>query len=103
MDNINQVLITIAAVAGSAGIWKFAEARLKVRAEQKKLETTNNDGLQYRDDLKARVKKLEDQLDEKEKAEDDLRKQILELTKELATLRERVMHLEKENDRLKAR
>ncbi len=103
MDNLTQIIITIDTVAGSAGIWKFAESRLKIRAEQKKLETANSDGVQYRDDLKARVKKLEDQLDEKEKVEDNLRAEILKLTTELATLRERVLNLEKENERLKTR
>ena len=48
-------------------------------------------------------KKLEDQLDEKEKVEDNLRAEILKLTTELATLRERVLNLEKENERLKTR
>ena len=103
MDNLTQIAITIATVAGSAGIWKFFESRLKIRAEQKKLETTNSDGVQYRDDLKGRVKKLEDQLDAKDKIEDNLRIEILNLTTELATLRERVLNLEKENDRLKTR
>ena len=59
--------------------------------------------MQYRDDLKGRVKKLEDQLDAKDKIEDNLRAEILNLTTELATLRERVLNLEKENDRLKTR
>ena len=67
MDNLTQIIITIATVAGSAGIWKFAESRLKIRAEQKKLETANSDGVQYRDDLKNSVTKLENQLEEKEK------------------------------------
>ena len=52
MDNITQIIITIVTVAGSAGIWKFLEARLKSRNENKKIELQNNDGIQYRDDLK---------------------------------------------------
>ena len=46
MDNITQIIITIATVAGSAGIWKFFEARLKVRSEEKKSKLENNDGVQ---------------------------------------------------------
>ena len=36
MDNITEIVTVIVGVLGTAGIWKFAEARLKVKAEQKK-------------------------------------------------------------------
>ena len=52
MDNITQIIITVVTVAGSAGIWKFLEARLKANSENKKLEIENSDGVQYRDDFK---------------------------------------------------
>ena len=59
MDNVTQIIITIVTVAGSASIWKFLEARLKSRIEEKKNNYENNDGVQYRDDLKNRVRNLE--------------------------------------------
>ena len=103
MDNITQIIITLATVAGSAGIWKFFEARLKVRAEEKRESRENNDGVQYRDDLKNRVVNLEQLLAASAEEKDELRKQVLELTQEVSALRVKVEFLEKENERLKDR
>jgi len=94
MDNITQIIITLATVLGSAGIWKFFEARLKVKAEEKKTELQNNDGVQYRDDLKSRVVRLEELLEESND-------KVLALTAEVNQLRTEVRFLTKENDRLK--
>ena len=94
MDNITQIIITLATVLGSAGIWKFFEARLKVKAEEKKTELQNNDGVQYRDDLKSRVMRLEELLEESNN-------KVLALTAEVHQLRTEVHFLTKENDRLK--
>ena len=101
MDNITQIIITVATVAGSAGIWKFFEARLKVKSEERKSELQNNDGVQYRDDLKDRVRNLESLLAQSSDEKDDLRDQVLALTQEVSALRVKVEYLEKENDRLK--
>ena len=101
MDNITQIIITVATVAGSAGIWKFFEARLKVKSEERKSELQNNDGVQYRDDLKNRVINLESLLAQSSDEKDELRDQVLALTKEVSALRVKVEYLEKENDRLK--
>lgn len=94
MDNITQIIITLATVLGSAGIWKFFEARLKVKADEKKTELENNDGIQYRDDLKARVMRLEDLLVESNE-------KVLALTAEVHALRTEVLFLTKENERLR--
>jgi len=101
MDNITQIIITLVTVAGSAGIWKFLEARLKTKAENKKIDLQNNDGVQYRDDLKHRVRNLEALLSESSSDKDELRNQVLELTAEVNALRVKVEFLEKENERLK--
>jgi phage shock protein A len=101
MDNITQIIITVATVAGSAGIWKFFEARLKVKAEEKKSQLENNDGVQYRDDLKDRVRNMEALLARSADEKDELRNQVLLLTQEVSALRVKVEFLEKENDRLK--
>ena len=101
MDNITQIIITIATVAGSAGIWKFFEARLKLKSEEKKSKLENNDGVQYRDDLKNRVRNLEALLATSSDEKDELRNQVLALTQEVSALRVKVEFLEKENERLK--
>jgi predicted nuclease with TOPRIM domain len=101
MDNYVQIIITIVGVLGSASIWKYLEARLKVKSEEKKSEAENNDGVQYRDDLKNRVRNLEAMLANSSDEKDELRKQVLMLTEEVSALRIKVEFLEKENDRLK--
>ncbi len=101
MDNLTQIIITIATVAGSAGIWKFFEARLKVKAEQRRNDIQNNDGVQYRDDLKDRVRNMESLLAKSADEKDELRDKVLELTGEVQALRVKVEFLEKENERLK--
>jgi hypothetical protein len=102
MDNITQIIVTILTVAGSAGIWKFLEARLKAKSDDKKTSYQNNDGIQYRDDLKNRVSILESLLTKSSDEKDTLRDQVLALVAEVNTLRVKVEFLEKENDRLKA-
>jgi predicted nuclease with TOPRIM domain len=101
MDNITQIIITVATVAGSAGIWKFFEARLRVKSEEKKSQIENSDGVQYRDDLKNRVRNMEALLASSAEEKDELRNQVLALTAEVNALRVKVEFLEKENDRLK--
>ena len=101
MDNITQIIITVVTVAGSAGIWKFLEARLKANSENKKLEIENSDGVQYRDDLKNRVRNLEAMLASSSDEKDKLRDQVLQLVAEVNSLRVEVDYLKKENERLK--
>jgi predicted nuclease with TOPRIM domain len=57
--------------------------------------------VQYRDDLKNRVRNLEAMLANSSDEKEDLRKQVLILTEEVSALRIKVEFLEKENDRLK--
>ncbi len=101
MDNITQIIITVVTVAGSAGIWKFLETRIKARQEGKKLDYENSDGVQYRDDLKNRVRNLESLLAQSSIEKDELRTQVLKLTEEVSALRIKVEFLAKENERLK--
>jgi len=101
MDSVTEIVTIVGGVLGTAGLWKFAEARMKIKAEQKKDETVNSDGIQYRDDLKRRVTKLEELLDESSKEKDELRSLVLKLTEEVSALRTKVEFLEKENERLK--
>ena len=101
MDPYIQIIITVIGVLGSASIWKYFEARLKTNVYNKKLEYQNNDGVQYRDDLKDRVRNLETLLAKSADEKDDLRKCVLELTGEVNTLRVKVEFLEDENKRLR--
>jgi hypothetical protein len=94
MNSTEQILITIGTIAGSAGIWKFFEARLKLKAEQRKDELQNNDGVQYRDDLKNRVEKMSVALEEASA-------KILELTQKVAELETENRYLHREIDILK--
>ena len=103
MDSYVQIIITIVGVLGSASIWKYMEARLKAKADNKKVNYQNNDGVQYRDDLKNRVRNLESLLASSSNEKDELRDQVLQLTQEVSALRVKVEYLEKENDRLKDR
>lgn len=101
MEQYVQIIVTIVGVLGSASIWKYLEARLKAKTNLKKTEIENSDGVQYRDDLKNRVRNLESMLANSSDEKDALRQQVLDLVAEVNTLRVKVEFLEKENERLK--
>jgi predicted nuclease with TOPRIM domain len=101
MNDWVQILITAVGVLGSASVWKYMEARLKTKAEEKKTELQNDDGVQYRDDLKDRVRNMEALLARSADEKDELREQVLALTAEVHALRVKVDFLSKENERLK--
>ena len=101
MDSWIQVLVTFIGVLGSASVWKYLEARLKSQSEAKKLDLKNDEGVQYRDDLKNRVRNLESLLATSSEEKELMRQQILDLTAEVHELRVKVEFLTKENERLK--
>lgn len=94
MEQYANIIITLAGVLGSASIWKYMEARLKAKAAEKRTDLNNNDTVQFRDDLKARVARLEQLLEESNT-------KVIELTAEVHQLRTEVKFLTKENERLK--
>ena len=96
MDSLEQFFLLLTAVAGSTAIWKFFETRLKTKAEQKKIMYENSDSSQYRADLKDRVEKLQQDLEE-------ATEKILELTKKVAELETENKYLKKEIDILKSK
>ena len=96
MNSTEQILIIIGTIAGSTGLWKFFEARLKVKAEQRRSDIQNNDGAQYRDDLKNRVEKMSLALEE-------ANAKILELTQKVDELETENKYLHREIDILKRR
>jgi predicted nuclease with TOPRIM domain len=99
--DFTEILITVITVAGSTGIWQFVSTRYKEKRAQEKFETLNSDGVQYRDDLKHRVRNLEALLSQSSEEKDQMRQQVLALTAEVHALRVKVEFLEKENERLK--
>ncbi len=94
MTDTTQIIITLVGMLGSASIWKYMEARLKAKNEQNKESRQESDTVQFRDDLKSRVARLEELLEESNN-------KVLELTAEVNKLRTEVHFLTKENDRLK--
>jgi len=101
VEAIQQIMITLAAVAGSTALWNFLSERIKAKTEARKDDLKNDDGMQYRDDLKARVRNLETLLAQSSDEKDELRDTVLELTAQVSELRVKVDFLEKENERLK--
>jgi hypothetical protein len=99
--DLTEILITVITVAGSTGIWQFISTRYKAKMEEQKFDKVNSDGMQYRDDLKARVRNMESLLAQSSEEKDQMRQQVLALTAEVHALRVKVEFLEKENERLK--
>jgi len=93
-QGVVQVLITVLTVVGSAGIWKYLEARLKAKSDIKDQDLMQNDTVQFRDDLKQRVLRLETLLEESNAS-------VIQLTAKVGRLETEVHYLTKENDRLK--
>tara|TARA_B110000285_G_scaffold161628_1_gene180524 strand:- start:485 stop:796 length:312 start_codon:yes stop_codon:yes gene_type:complete len=100
MDNFLQITLAVIGVLGSASVWRYFEAKLKSNIEEKKFELQNNEGVQYRNDLKTRVTNLEELLESSSKEKDTLRQQVLDLVAEVNALRVEVDYLKKENQSL---
>ena len=94
MENSTQIIIAVVTLLGSASIWRYAEARLKVRAEQKKDEQSASDTVLYRDDLRNRVEEMDEALKQ-------ANKEILEPTQKVAKLETENSFLRREIDILK--
>ena len=94
MDSATITAIVTCLITGllSAGGWKFYESVLKTRAAQRKEEKMER--LAYRDDLIARVDKLETERDHYMKA-------LTILKTEVAALTMKITYIERENDILK--
>lgn len=99
MDNLTTIIVTITTVLFSASAWQFYEKRMKMKSEEDKADRSEQN--MYRDDLKDRVKRLEQLLADSADEKDKMREQILALTEEVSELRVKVTFLEKENNRLR--
>ena len=98
-DNLTTVVVTMMTVLFSAGAWKFYEKRIKLKTDLEREDRTDQN--MYRDDLRERVRRLEQLLTDSALEKDLMRDQILSLTKEVTALHVKVEYLEKENQRLK--
>lgn len=98
-DNITTVVVTVITVLFSAGAWKFYEKKIKLKTDLEREDRTDQN--MYRDDLRDRVKRLEQLLTDAAVEKNVMRDQILSLTKEVSSLQVKVEYLEKENQRLK--
>jgi hypothetical protein len=83
----------------SASAWRFYEKKIKLRTETETLDRTDHN--MYRDDLRERVRRLEQLLVDSTQEKDVMHQQILDLTREVSTLHVKVDFLSKENERLK--
>ena len=90
-DSVWTVLITIVTVLGSASAWRFYEKRA-MRKER--------DDEFVRHDCKDRISKLEVLLENSSKEKDEMRATILKLTEQVAALAVKVEYLQKENSDL---
>jgi hypothetical protein len=89
--NVWTVLVTIVTVLGSASAWRFFE---------KKAMRKERDEEFIRHDCKDRIVKLEALLENSSKEKDEMRATILKLTEQVAALAVKVEYLQKENSEL---
>ena len=90
-EQLTTIIITTLTVAGGAGAWKFYEFLIRNRREKEK-ETMAEQNM-YRDDLRARVEKLEGD-------KESCQIQLTNITAELAAIKVKLDFIERENDRL---
>ena len=93
-ENLTSIIITIITLLFSGGAWKFYEYLIKNKRQKQK--NKREEETIYRDDLKARVEKLE-------KEKEDCKEQLMIMSTQLAALRVEVEYIRRENDRLKYR
>jgi len=90
-ESVWTVLITVVTVLGSASAWRFYEKRA-MRKER--------DDEFIRHDCKDRISKLEVLLENSSREKDEMRATILRLTEQVSALAVKVDYLQKENSEL---
>ena len=94
-----QTIITIVTVLGSAGAWQFYQSRLKLKHQERKVDT--GEQTLFRDDLRERVAVLEEKLEQAYDEKNAVAERLSQVLQELAEYKVRLEFLEKENDRLR--
>lgn len=87
-ESVWTVLITIVTVLGSASAWRFYEKRAMRKERDEEF---------IRHDCKDRIAKLEVLLENSSREKDEMRATILKLTEQVAALAVKVEYLQKEN------
>jgi len=93
------VIVTALTVLFSAEAWRYYRSKLEINTNKESMAEKRERA--YVDSLEQRICKLEDLLGASSAEKDDLRDKVIDLTEEVATLRERVKFLEADNERLK--
>jgi hypothetical protein len=91
-ENITTIIISLITVLFGGGAWKFYEFVIKKKSDDKKIELSEK--TMYRDDLKKRVSKLEEDKEECQKS-------LMDISNKLSSLETKIEYLEKENNELK--
>ena len=89
--NIWTVLVTVVTVLGSASAWRYFEKRAMRKERDEEF---------IRHDCKDRISKLEALLENSSKEKDEMRATILKLTEQVSALAVKVEYLQKENSEL---
>ena len=90
-ESVWTVLITIVTVLGSASAWRFYEKRAMRKERDEEF---------IRHDCKDRISKLEVLLENSSREKDEMRATILKLTEQVSALAVKVDYLQKENSEL---
>lgn len=90
-QSLYTVLITVVTVLGSASAWRFYEKRAMRKERDEEF---------IRHDCKDRIAKLEVLLQESSREKDEMRATILKLTEQVSALAVKVEYLQKENSEL---
>tara|TARA_R110001592_G_scaffold362314_1_gene675751 strand:- start:2430 stop:2738 length:309 start_codon:yes stop_codon:yes gene_type:complete len=98
-EYIFTIIITALTVLFSAEAWRYYKSKLEINTNKESMAEKRERA--YVDSLETRICKLEDLLGTSSAEKDDLRDKVIDLTEEVATLRERVKFLEADNERLK--
>jgi|TARA_R110000803_G_scaffold111935_1_gene180365 hypothetical protein len=93
-ENLTTIIITAISVIFGAGGWKFYE--FLIRSKREKQKEDKSEQTIYRDDLIARVERLE-------KDKDSCTDSLMEVKTQAAALSVKVEFLERELDRIKSR
>ena len=98
-EYIFTIIITAITVLFSAEAWRYYRSKLNINYNKESMAEKRETA--YIESLEQRICKLEDLLGSSSAEKDDLRDKVVDLTAEVATLRERVKFLEADNERLK--
>lgn len=97
--NLTTLLITLVTVLTSTAAWRYWDQR--ARSKEKSEDREHLDELQYRNDLRERVRMLELMLKDMQRENNDLRDELRELTATVTLQAGKIQWLERENEQLK--